>query len=373
MLRTASDLLATPPTTNQLWRSIAITTALARLGERGLPADPVVRIGLGPGLAKRILGDAAFFWSAAQADHLTRNGIPPLLGPWCDLFDEEPGLRGVHNPSPGHVLGVALAGQTGALVNRWLQSAAVGHIVGWKISQYLEVERSPGNVVLSGGKDATRWVCERFTRTYPDEWRIASLSWEMAFNRRPHDTASRVGVPLELLMERVVTDEMVANAIASKLIEKRGAGDEFEDDLDGAVVIASLAAMLDSGAIGGARAMARRLLESRPADVHLGMAYAFCTIPISSREARSVLDGLGVGKGSIEAVVRDLNRAACALFEGHPEEAYEITRSVGRPARDECVWLWDPEAALAGRPQVVFEPASIWCARVDRIVHGQST
>lgn len=368
LLRTVSDLLATPPTSNPLWRSIAITTALARLGERGLPADPVVRTGLGPGLIKKILGEAAFFWSAAQADRVARDQTPEVLRPWCAVLDDEASLTGVDSPAPSHVLAVALAGDSGALAKRWIQSAAIGHIVGWRISEYLKVDRAPGDVVLTGGRDATRWICERFTKTYPDEWRLTSLSWELAFNRDPDRTASHVGAPLKLLRERVVTDEMVTDALVHKLMAAPGADDELEGGLDGSAVIASLGSMLEHGIVEGARAMARRLLEAHPKALHLGMAYAFCTIPINRREARAVLDGLDVPEGSDEAVLRELNRAACALFDGEPERARSIVRSLEPASREDRVWLWDPEAALGGRPHVICETVSSWCARLAEVV-----
>ncbi len=372
LLRTASDLLLTPPERNRLWRSTAITTALARLGERGLPADVMVRTGMGPGLIRKILSDVAFFWSAARGGHVAPRRTPVILRPWCALLDAEPALATVSSPSPGHVLSVALAGGPGSAATRWIRSAAVGHIVGWRIDDYLEVDRVPEDLVLSGGRDSTRWVFDRFTSTFPDDWRTSSLNWELVYNQDPAAVASFVGVPVGLLDERIVTDDALRKALSHKLTSALEAGDELEGGLNADAVIAALGSMLEQGLVEGARAMARRLHEEHPRDTHLAMAYAFCSIPISRREACSIMDRLSVPEGSIQAVVREVNRATCAIFDGDLSAARRLVDAVGAPATNEHLWLWDPQAALAGRAEIVCEPFSQWRGRLDAKEQNQS-
>lgn len=93
LLRTARDLLLTPPTSDPWWRSISITTSLARLGERGLSADAVVRTGLARDLVKLIVRDAAMFWAASVAEDIERVEVPDVLAPRPPCFKRTPPLR----------------------------------------------------------------------------------------------------------------------------------------------------------------------------------------------------------------------------------------------------------------------------------------
>lgn len=367
LVRTATDLLVTPPTRDPLWRSIAITTALARLGERGLPADPLVRSAIGPTLTRKILGDAAFYWTASREKHVARRRTPGILRPWLQLLDEEQALVGSEPASPGHAFAVASAGRTGQVATRWLQTAAIGHIVGWRIDGYLEVDRSPEDVVLQGGKDATRWVLDRFTKTYPEEWHKGSLSWELVFNRNPADTAAFVGVPLRLLEERVVTERMLVDAFDKQLKRDIEGHDELDGGLDADTVIAALGSMLEQGVFEGARAMARSLHEAHPRDAHLAMAYAFCTIPIDRRAARSALKRIDAEAGGATSVLREVNLAICSLLDGDRAAAEAIVRSVNVPPTSDFVWLWDPECAFNGSVRVRCEPLADWVERFNNL------
>lgn len=373
LMRTAVDLMLTPPARDPLWRATAITTALARLGERGLPADAVVRTGIGADLIRKILRDASFFWSAATADQAARGRVPRILRPWCDLLDAEAGLAGLDRPSPGHVLAVALAGTTGLAASQWMQSAAIAHVVDWRIDGYLEVQRTPEEIVLNGGKDATRWICDRFTKTYPAEWRPASLSWELAFTHDPCATASCAGVPRAVLGERVVETSALMGAVVSKLTSAVDPADELEGGLDADAVIASLGSMLEQGIFEGARAIARRLHEAHPQDVQLAMAYAFCSIPVNRDAARATMDRLCLREGTEESAVRELNRAACALFDGDLPRARAVVDAARLPDARHHIWLWDPVAALSGEAHVLCEPLSDWKSRLVVASRSQPT
>ncbi|TDL45038.1 hypothetical protein [Microbacterium oleivorans] len=357
LLRTARDLLLTPPTANPWWRSISITTALARLGERGLSADVIVRTGFARDLIKLIVRDAAMFWSASGLEDIDTVEIPDILAPWVALLQSEPSLVRHKNELPPHIASVALAGDVGAFAEQWIRNAAVGHIVSWRIENYLRVEREPRDLVLRGGKDLTLWVTERFTLTYLPEWRASSLQWEQTFIAHPDETARAAGVPLSLLQERKVTTDMVNNALRARLIER--VDEEFEQRELGDSSIAALAGLLEAGQHDIALRMAQKFHEAQPQAMHFAMAYAFCLIVIDPARARSSLEAFQPSEASVGEMVRDVNLAACALIERDLDRARAHVAAIATE-EEQAAWLWDPVSLVSGDPQVRYWPIGDW-------------
>ena len=357
LLRTARDLLLTPPTSNPWWRSISITTALARLGERGLSADVVVRTGFARDLIKVIVRDAAMFWSASRLEYVNEVEIPDVLAPWVALLQADTSLVVHKNELPPHIASVALARDLGGLAEQWIRSAAIGHIVGWRVEDYLRVERAPRDVVLKGGKDVTLWVTERFTLTYLPEWHASSLQWEQMFIADPSETANSAGVPLQLLQERMVTTEMVNNALRAKLIDR--VDEEFEQRALGDSSIAALARLLEAGQYDTALHMAQKFHEALPQTMHFAMAYAFCLIIIDPARARSTLETFQPSVGSVNAAIREVNLAACALIERDLPSARKHVASITTET-DDAAWFWDPVSLLSTDPHVRYCPIGEW-------------
>lgn len=357
LLRTARDLLLTPPTSDPWWRSISITTSLARLGERGLSADAVVRTGLARDLVKLIVRDAAMFWAASVAEDIERVEVPDVLAPWVALLQADPSLARHKNELPPHIASVALAGDLGATAEKWIRNAAIAHIVSWRVDDYLHVEREPRDLVLPGGKDVTHWVTERFTLTYVPEWRATSLQWEQMLNSNPSETASAAGVPLALLQERAVTAEMLNSALRAKLIGR--VDEEFEQRELGDSSIAALARLLEGRQYETALQMAQRFHEAQPQATHFAMAYAFCLIPINAARARSSLENFQPSEGSIGATIREINLASCALIDRNLDKAAEHVASIVTES-DSAAWLWDPVSLVLGEPLVRYWHIEEW-------------
>src|SRR5699024_3870664 len=62
LLVRVEELFRAQPNIDSPFRTIAITTGLARLGERGLPDDWLVRDRIGPGLIRRAILASASVW-----------------------------------------------------------------------------------------------------------------------------------------------------------------------------------------------------------------------------------------------------------------------------------------------------------------------
>jgi hypothetical protein len=362
LLRTAKDLLLTPPTNDPWWRSIAITSSLARLGERGLGADAIVRSGFARDLVGSIVRDAALYWCASALDDVVDVDVPIILQPWVELLDSDPSLISHRTELPSHVASVALAGTVGAEAEEWIRSAAVAHILGWRVKDYLRVERQPRDLVLPGGKDVTLWVTDRFTRTYVPEWRSSSLHWEHMYNSDPAQAARVAGVPLAILRERTVTAEMLTGALRVRLIDH--ADEEFEQRELGDSSIASLATLLDSGQHRAALEMARRFHEAHPQATHFAMAYAFCLIATDPSRARATLDSFDP-PNSVAVSIRAVNLATCALMASDLATARKHVGEIsdeGNPT----AWLWEPVSVVSEEPRVRYLSIRDWVERFSR-------
>lgn len=333
LIRTTLDHILTPPSENWIWRSIVITSALARLGERGLSPDAVLRTGLGRDLAQRILADSGMFLAAEQGGHLRRGEIPTFLHGWCDLLAAEDACN---QGSELSRIG-ALSSRAVTTIEQWLSQAAVGHLLGWRINDYLVVERCADDMVLLGGKDATVWVCDRLARTFLHDWKGTSLQWELAYCRAPMGTAIRAGVDPSVLAERTCTEDMVVTELSERLSHP-GHRDEVDHRVTVEDLIPSLALMLRQGNLAAARAQARRAYEVYPAEPALALAYAFCSIPIDRAEARRVLENIKPDRAETNALVA-ANLAACALFDGRPLDAIDCARQIDGVTHADTVWL----------------------------------
>lgn len=370
LLRTAKDLLLTPPTKNPWWRSIAITTALARLGERGLSADAVVRTGFARDLVQLIVRDAAMFWCAAGLDDVDDVAVPDILEPWVALLASDRSLDRHRSELPPHVASVALAGEVGAIAEEWIRNAAIAHVVAWRVVDYLSVERQPRDLVLDGGKDVTIWVTERFTRTYVPEWRASSLQWEHVFNSDPAEAASAAGVPLALLGERTVTEDMLTTALRAKLIDQ--AAEKFEQRELGDSSIASLARLLESGQHRTALQMAQKFHEAHPQAIHFAMAYAFCLIVTDPHRARANLQSLQISTDRYVVCIRAVNLATCALMDHDLSAAREHLGTLA-DGPTQTAWLWEPVSVVRGRPEVRYLSIEEWIehfAEAEAVIHS---
>lgn len=361
LLRTVLDLILTPPTSNWLWRSISITTALARLGERGLSPDAVMRTGFGEDLTRRILLDAASFWVVERDTGKSRANMPPLLRGWAALIDADQALASGEFALDWFRQVVQTSGVAGQ-ARTWLRTAAVGNLVGWQVEGFLEVNRGPEEMVFPGGKDATRWVCDRLARTYLSDWHASSLHWELAYIRAPMEIAVGAGVDPDILSERICTEGMVTEELCHR-VRAPGVRDSIGTELLAQDLIASLGLLLHEGRCDVARAQARRAFEAYPNKVEFRVAYAFCTIPENPAEARRLLEPLLVDESAPGGLVR-ANLATCALFDGDPARALNQAAEVLAPAGDQPVWLWDPAAAQRGHAEVHLEPLEEWVGRL---------
>lgn len=349
--------LMTQPNIRGFWRGTAITTALARLAERGIPADCVVRTCVGPALARRIIVTATSMFSATRRGECDRRYVPELE-PWFRLLETDPDLADPTVTDPDFIASTAIRGAVRDEVETWLATVSITHILGWRIEDPMVVHPDESALALPGGIGASRWFYERSILTYPAEWSAESRRWESAYVADPQAVARRAGLPLEILAERQVNRRALDRAHLD-LVLGRAVPVEV-DGLSGHEVVEMILSLLSSQAVRPARDIARRASERYPDDDSLRLAYAFCTIPFDPGRAAEILDGLSdsVAWGAAAQV----DRATISLVTDPSADPATLVTCSEEELDSKC-WLWDP-VSLSSEPKTIYASPREWLAMI---------
>lgn len=366
LVRCVETLIVQPPWGEDAFRrSVWLTSAIARLGEKGLYADAVLRTCLAPALKRRLAVHIATAWHTGRSQDLKTIGIPQQLQPWLSEFEQITGLAfGRRVPPLEEVLVKASTGDFGRFIDTWIATTATAHVIGWQLDNALTVEVLPTDVVLPGGATATRWVFDRYSQTYLDDWHAESLSWELSFAESPELTASRAGIPLNVLKERPSATLLAMEAIVRR---HTGPGDVGTSSAFGGVDVREIQDQIvflaTAGDIKQAQDLARAATEKTPHHVQLRNAFAFTLIPSDPGTARSHFE-----QSWTEETLGKLNVVACLLAEGKTSEAIRRVLSI-RKSDSQAIraWLWNPEYLLR-RPDstiIQYYESSEWLADVE--------
>lgn len=347
-----------PPYRDPRRRILRVTTALARLGERGLPPDAVIRTCLGPTLIRQIIIHVASVWVLAREGRLPREKLGMLEG-WLAALDGEPALGGVDEPTLPDVVATAINGETARVARRWLRSASMAHILGWRLDGYVETDVHEADLTLSAGAGATSWVVDRFTETYLDQWSRESLDWELVYLHDPGTTADRVGLPLALLQERPLTQRQVVDALSRRLSGAVG-NDPVAQGLLTEEIVHAIVGLVRDDQLGAAHELAARAARNAPDSPHLCNVLAFCLIPTDRPRAHRALDRLDGTRDPRARGAAAMNRATLFLADGDADRAEQAMAAV---PEDGQIWCWDPVAMVRGEATLLGTTYADWRAR----------
>ncbi|MCA0144820.1 hypothetical protein [Blastococcus sp. LR1] len=322
-------------------RSVLITSALARLGERGILADAIVRLCIGPLLARRVTLHVVHAMAATRRGVVDADALPRQLRGWLTAFAHLPDM------DESGLLMSALTGPGIAELNQWIDEAALAHLIVWRRDAQ-RVQLEPADRVLPGGVDATRWIFDRFTKTRLDEWRTASLQWELAFLDRPEAVCGDAGVPVRLVAERPVSMAMVVSALARRVCAASSDA-EVLAGMTASEVMQELVTLTKVGAFDAAVGLAARASSAAPASVELAIAHAFLRIVrhpgAAETELRQILRSSPGQKPLIS-----VNIASCLLRQqGSIDQISELLGDEDVAKSDKLAWLWAPEPLIEGK------------------------
>ncbi|MFS0704038.1 hypothetical protein AB6N23_05880 [Cellulomonas sp. 179-A 9B4 NHS] len=365
LLRLVKTEALEPPRRDPRRRIMRVTTALARLGERGIPADAVVRTCLGPALVRQIIIEAASIWVLTNDGRLPRGAFAEMEA-WMDLFDSDPALTGVDRSSLPEVVSATITGDVARRAREWLRDASMAHVLSWRLDGYLKTDVEESDIMLPAGVGATLWVSDRFTETYLDKWSRESLEWELVFLHEPVETAGRVGLAVELLRERPVTMQQIVDALSRRLSGAVG-DDPVAHGLRTEEIIHAIVGMIRDGQQSAAQEMAARAVRQAPENGYLCNVLAFCLIPVNSDASHQVLDRLiGTRDARVRATVA-MNRATLYIAEKNASMARAIVAEV--PNNGWQVWCWAPDS-LDGEPRLLATSFAEWRTLANAVIDG---
>lgn len=274
LLSTLKALVSRDPLT----RNVDLEALLAEIKHRGVEIEVAARLGLSEEFLHRVL---LALWSTNPGV-----GLPPALiaslqttgENWRSVLQDAGGLREAG-------VGVGLNTTGAALLRAWFQRTDPLDTLGGRIPDADELLRADDDSeeVSDELVGDAEWMFDRFTLTYPAEWREGSLAREWRFIN-----TQRVGCcPPGLMRQRMVDELDVARALADEQCNRHEAQTSEPPwlQLKGQAFTAALEGRLELAAdIFGVVA------ELDPTDVEVMNNLGFCRIPSSPADAISALE-----------------------------------------------------------------------------------
>lgn len=178
LLREVINSWMTPPWKDRRgWfqRGVWATAALARLGERGLPPDALMRRGLHRRFRLRLttLVVTARADMAVRGDNSPRPPIAPPLLPWIDALaacaDQSINRDTDAARNLPVRLAMALTGQFSDVVKSWLAGSSIKDIIVWRYRAEPHSGLNEEDLAIAGGTGALDWLIDRLEHTQLDD------------------------------------------------------------------------------------------------------------------------------------------------------------------------------------------------------------
>jgi hypothetical protein len=339
-------------------RTLWLTSALARLGERGIPADAIVRTYFGTRIRRDMVIEIVGAYSAVKRGRATLDQIPPTLRDWFPLIPE--------SSEPDELLAQCLSGPMSDAIDDWIQHGALAHVIGWKRkAEFVDVD--PEDRVVQGGVDATRWLIDRFTRTMLDDWSRSSLDWELAYLSEPEATARAVGVAATLISERPVSESMVIRAIARRTREP-SLNDEVFGGMIPVELMENVIALTLRDERSAALELARKALEFSPLQMEFEQAVAFLLIPDNPTEAERRLTSMHGRRGAPEGLLTAC-LITCKIRLGLSIETLNDLRDLSTGSGERGFWLWTADSLTEDEPTLQQTSLAEWATSLLALIH----
>ena len=235
------------------------------------------------------------------------------------------------------------------IVRRFFASDPLTRLSAWNRNQTLEelIEWSaPDLAIFDGEAPASRssstsrasWILDRFTKTYPTEWRTSSLDLEYGYIR-----SSVVGcAPAAQMQLRRVDIRMIADEITRRAVASRSTNDEQSLPSIKVNDFKTIAVdHLEAGRYDAAATIYEGICALRPTDVEALNNLGFCLIPTNPRRAIEVLTrSLDLSTITRLRLITTCNVAFAYLRLGALEEAFRWAEKACQTSPEWEAWLW---------------------------------
>jgi len=340
-------------------RGVWATAALARLAERGIPADALIR----RGLQRRFRLQLTTLIVTARADLAVREEdsprppIAPPLMPWIDALAGCGDQSVDRDTDAARNLPVriakALTGEFRDVVDAWLADSAIKDIIAWRFDADPHDGLAEGDLMVPGGSDALGWLIDRLERTRLHDWREASLLWEIRYLDEPEETAADVGISMMLLKERPTHLDLVIQALR-RSVRYKLVDDAVLGDLSFSELMNQVTALIGDSRLTTAVELLDVGVAERPYHQQLRSLLAFCLIPVEPDRSLDLLHVLSV-HGTLSDGLLGVNRGAAYLRRGEVAAVKSELTDVLNGARNSDALLW-PLSGLLDHQSV---PASL--------------
>ncbi|MDX3658464.1 hypothetical protein PV646_14240 [Streptomyces sp. ID05-26A] len=347
LLRYVADTICVPPwwgTLSDAQRTVWLTSALARLGEKGIPPDAVVRRMLKGRLLRSITAQAIYAQAhiASISDGDPQEYMPRGVLPWVALLDSTGcPLQDGDTRETANKVSAALNGQFADEVTMWLESASIKDIVEWSLEYEPHQELRESDLAVKGGLSALSWLQDRYTETSYSDWQRSSLEWELRYAHDAEGTAYTAGVPSRVLRERPTSSKLVISAMIHRADrphpeEEVIAGSSLNDLRD------RVLNFIDEGHIAKAVNILSEAVSLYPGMNDLRCWLAFCMIMTDPREALSHLARCQPSD-SVPTALIAANVSAAQVAANYTEPAIERLRLLSEDREPQEFLLWHPE------------------------------
>lgn len=366
LLRLVRESIDGPRARRSRRRTILLTGALARLGERGIGPDMVLRTWLGKLFTVHSLLLTAREWNRLGEP----GGEAATFTPWCELLSVQLARNEREVSGLGDLMLELSQGDVRRAADEWCARAAVSHLVDYRVTGYTTTDVEPEDLYLPAGEDATVWLFERLSLTYLSDWSPSSLQWELAYIDDPGRVLGVLRLQEEILAERSVPLENVIGELTQRLVARGVTGDVIEG-LSPEELTHRLVKMLRAGKVEDACALAERAFRRAPGDEQAALSLAFCLMVRQPARARQLLEWLSVrwiidGDSAarsadtvqVDLVTLDIVGQSCTL-----DEAARLVSGLKVDG-----WFWDPVDLVAGKETLMeFTTTQSWLARLEEL------
>jgi len=315
-------------------RQYLIRAAFTELVRRGFSADDLLAA-----LSRRVTTVMVAFMAATLVIETVtpkeeQAGLPQIGTEWINarkLFHVD-----TDGTTERKMLG-AITAATSLLdaAVRWASSLSLEELTAWPAfsKEALEGEFR----ALPGSADRGDWIFDRFTETYPTEWRTSSLylEWKYIYSQ------STGCAPRDQMELRRVDAEVIGREIANRTVARDdGVESACRQSVQPSEFTPIAVDYLKSGRHEAAAALFEALAQLSPDDAVLLNNHGFCLIPIDRDRALEALTH-AADIAAKPAPVNYANRILLLYLAGRTDEALALAEESRGLDTDTHAWLWE--------------------------------
>jgi hypothetical protein len=309
----------------------AVNDLLDAIASHEVDREAFIEHHLVPHLARTIVFNCVMPLVIAKADPDAANGFSdvgdrPEISEWTELLEVDP-----EDPA-----------NTFQRISQVIHSLSLMDFQ--DALQWARPTGLSGLGVTTQADPRVRWLSDRFSATYLQNWAYESLLLEWKYL---HGQCEGVAAPRSML-ERRVNSEELGLAIAGLVSESR---EERSDSVSPAAHVEKALEMLQEGRYSGASAIFESLAALSPLDSQAHNNWGFCLIPFDPEGALKRLE-YAADIGMASTPVNVCNRMLCLSRLSRPSSALSLAERYwqARTSNDppEQAWLWDEDANTSG-------------------------